>query len=88
MGIERAKIFRPVAEPRVIEGAYSEDQHSRLLDLVRRNGPYTLIISQHFKSAEEYCHHLGFAAGRCEAQPGHVSHARISRLLFLRGSLQ
>ncbi|MFO7551995.1 MAG: hypothetical protein R6W80_11350 [Haliea sp.] len=53
MDIERAKIFRPVAEPRVIEAAYSEDQHRRLLDAVRNNGPYTLIISQHFTSAEE-----------------------------------
>ncbi|WP_116364078.1 hypothetical protein [Parahaliea mediterranea] len=53
MDIERAKVFRPVAEPRIIEGVYSEDQHQRLLDVVRRNGPWTLIISQHFKSAEE-----------------------------------
>ena len=53
MDIERAKIFRPVAEPRVIEGAYSEDQHRRLLEVVRNNGPWSLIISQHFKSAEE-----------------------------------
>lgn len=53
MDIERARIFRPVAEPRVIENAYTEDQHRRLLDVVRRNGPWTLILAQHFKSAEE-----------------------------------
>ena len=53
MDIERARIFRPVAEPRIIENAYTEDQHRRLLDVVRRNGPWTLILAQHFKSAEE-----------------------------------
>ena len=53
MDIERARIFRPAAEPRVIENAYTADQHDRLLDVVRRNGPWTLILSQHFKSAEE-----------------------------------
>jgi len=53
MDIERAKIFCPVAEPRVIEGVYSEDQHRRLLEIVHDNGPWSLIISQHFKSAEE-----------------------------------
>jgi hypothetical protein len=45
--------LRPVAEPRVFEGAYTEDQYQRLLDLVRRNGPWPLIIAHHFQSAEE-----------------------------------
>lgn len=53
MDIERAKIFRPVAPPRVIEGAYSADQHQRMLEVVRDNGPWQLIIAQHFSSAEE-----------------------------------
>ncbi|MCP3735899.1 hypothetical protein M9979_13570 [Sphingomonas sp. RP10(2022)] len=47
------EVFVPVAEPRVIEGAYSEDQHRRLLDVVRREGPWSLILAQHFKSPEE-----------------------------------
>lgn len=53
MNVERAKLFRPVAEPRVIEGAYSDDQHRRLLEVVRNNGPWQLILAQHFKSPEE-----------------------------------
>lgn len=53
MDIERARTFRPVAAPRLIEKAYSEDQHQRLLDVVRRNGPWPLILSQTFKSPEE-----------------------------------
>lgn len=48
-----ASRFRPVAPPRIIEGAYSEDQHRRLLDVVRRNGPWPLILAQHFKSPDE-----------------------------------
>jgi hypothetical protein len=51
--IERARLFRPVAEPRIVENAYTQDQHARLLEVVRRNGPWSLIVSQHFKSAEE-----------------------------------
>ncbi len=46
-------ILKPVAEPQVIEAAYTADQHRRMFDLVRRNGPWTLILSQHFKSPDE-----------------------------------
>ncbi len=46
-------VLRPVAEPRIIENAFSEDQHRRMLDVVRRQGPHSLILSQHFKSPEE-----------------------------------
>lgn len=53
MDLERAKNLRPVAEPRVFEGAYTADQHRRLLDVVRCNGPWKLILAQHFHSAEE-----------------------------------
>lgn len=53
MDIERAKILRPVAEPRIVEGIYSEDQHARLLGVVRKNGPWPLIIAHHFENAEE-----------------------------------
>lgn len=53
MDIERAKILRPVASPRVIEEAYSDDQYNRLLDVVRRGGPWPLIIAHHFTSGEE-----------------------------------
>ena len=53
MEIDQAKILRPVAPPQIIEDAYTDDQHARLLDLVRRNGPWPLIVAHHFQSAEE-----------------------------------
>jgi len=46
-------IFRPIAPPRVIENAYTPEQHDRMLDIVRRNGPWSLILAHHFKSPEE-----------------------------------
>jgi len=45
--------FRPIAPPQVIEDAYTEDQHRRMLNVVRQNGPWSLILAQHFKSPEE-----------------------------------
>ncbi|WP_395332003.1 hypothetical protein WBP06_03810 [Novosphingobium sp. BL-8H] len=50
---QTTSIFRPIAPPRVIEDAFSADQHARLLDVVRRNGPWSLILAQHFNSPEE-----------------------------------
>ena len=48
-----ASVFRPIASPQIIEGAFTPDQHARMLDVVRRNGPWSLILAQHFKSPEE-----------------------------------
>jgi hypothetical protein len=48
-----ASIFRPVADPQILEGAYTDDQHRRMFDLVRRKGPWSLILAHHFKSPEE-----------------------------------
>ena len=45
--------FRPVAAPRIIENAYTQDQHRRLLGVVREHGPWPLILAHHFKSPEE-----------------------------------
>lgn len=53
MDIERAKILRPVAEPRVIERVYTDDQHERLLNVARKHAPWPLIVAHHFKSGEE-----------------------------------
>lgn len=47
------RLVRPVAEPQIFEDAYSPDQHARMLDFVRREGPWSLILAQHFKSPEE-----------------------------------
>lgn len=46
-------LFKPVAPPQVIENAFTADQHARLLNVVRENGPWSLILAQHFKSPEE-----------------------------------
>ncbi|WP_416464446.1 hypothetical protein [Sphingomonas sp. VDB2] len=48
-----ANPFRPVTPPQVIEGAYSDDRHLRMFKVVRENGPWPLILAQHFKSPEE-----------------------------------
>ncbi|MCB2065624.1 MAG: hypothetical protein KDE15_03165 [Erythrobacter sp.] len=48
-----ADVFRPVADPQVIENAFTPDQHDRMLNVVRENGPWSLILAQHFKSPEE-----------------------------------
>jgi hypothetical protein len=48
-----SSIFRPVAEPRIIENTFTDDQHRRLLDVARGNGPHPLILAQYFTSADE-----------------------------------
>jgi len=49
----KTSVLRPVAEPQVIENAFTEGQHRRLLALVRREGPYAPILAQHFSSPQE-----------------------------------
>lgn len=53
MSIDRSSILKPISEPVVMDGVYSEDQHRRLLEVARREGPWSLILAQHFKSPEE-----------------------------------
>lgn len=43
----------PHAPPEVFDNAYTPDQHRRVLDVIRREGPWPLIIAQHFASVEE-----------------------------------
>lgn len=45
--------FRPVAAPQIIEDAYSADQFERMVGVINREGPWTLILAQHFKTPEE-----------------------------------
>jgi hypothetical protein len=45
--------LRPVAEPQIIEGAYTEDQRRRLVDVLRRESPWQLILAQEFTSPEQ-----------------------------------
>src|SRR5215218_10299871 len=47
------EILRPVAPPRVLDGVYSDDQHARLLDVVKRHGPWPTITAHHFDTVEE-----------------------------------
>lgn len=47
------RVVCPVAEPQIFENAYTGEQHARMLDFVRREGPWPLILAQHFKSPEE-----------------------------------
>ncbi|GCD95948.1 hypothetical protein [Embleya hyalina] len=46
-------ILRPVAPPRVLEGVYTDDQHRRILDVLKQHGPWRTIIAQTFDSIEE-----------------------------------
>lgn len=45
--------LRPVAPPRVIDGVYGDEQHARMVEVIRNCGPLRLIIAQHFNSLEE-----------------------------------
>ena len=51
--MELSDILRPVSPPREVDNVYTEDQRRRLHDVVHDNGPWKLIIAQHFASAEE-----------------------------------
>jgi hypothetical protein len=53
MSQRAADSFRPVSPPRLVENAYTPEQHRRLLEVVRRNGPWQLILAENFKTPEE-----------------------------------
>jgi hypothetical protein len=46
-------VLRPASAPWEIHDVYTDDQRERLLNVVRTNGPWKLIIAHHFASAEE-----------------------------------
>jgi len=46
-------VLRPISPPRVLEGVYTGDQHERILDVIKRNGPWPTIMAQHFTTVEE-----------------------------------
>ena len=48
-----ADALRPVAPPRILEGTYTEDQHQRIMDLIRTKGPWPTITAHHFDTVEE-----------------------------------
>jgi len=45
--------LRPIAEPQLIEAAFTEEQRQRLFSVLRREGPWTMILAQEFNSPEE-----------------------------------
>ena len=47
------ELLRPISEPRVLDGVYTDDQHERMLDVIKRDGPWRTIMAQHFDSVEE-----------------------------------
>src|SRR3954447_14882049 len=47
------EILRPVSPPRVLDGVYSESQHQRILEVIRREGPWPTITAHHFDTVEE-----------------------------------
>ena len=48
-----SQILRPAAPPRVLEGVYTDEQHERIVDVIKRNGPWPTITAHHFDTVEE-----------------------------------
>ncbi len=46
-------VLRPIADPQIIDDVYTEDQTQRMFDAIRRDGPWKMVLAQHFKSPEE-----------------------------------
>jgi hypothetical protein len=50
---EISRRLRPVRRPRVVDGVLAEGQLELVLELIRRHGPWDLILKHHFSSLEE-----------------------------------
>jgi hypothetical protein len=50
---EISRRLRPVRPPRVVDDVLGEEQLEAVLDLIRRHGPWDLILKHHFRSLEE-----------------------------------
>jgi hypothetical protein len=50
---EISRRLRPVRPPRIVDGVLEPDQLATMLDLIRRHGPWDLILKHHFRSLEE-----------------------------------
>lgn len=50
---QMARSLRPAAPPQVVETVYTDDQHQRMLGVVRERGPWPTITSHHFETVEE-----------------------------------
>jgi len=45
--------LRPIRAPRLVDDVLAKDQLDTVLDLIRRHGPWDLILKHHFSSLEE-----------------------------------
>ena len=42
-----------MAEPRLLEGVYTDDQFERIMGVLQRNGPWPTITAYYFNTGEE-----------------------------------
>jgi len=56
---EMSRVLRPVSPPLLLDHVYTQAQMDRLFGVVRRHGPWDLIIKHHFKSLEELAGAVG-----------------------------
>ena len=62
-----SEILRPVAPPRVLDGVYTDDQHERIVDLIKGHGPWPTITAHHFDTVEEL---VATTSGPMRGDPG------------------
>ena len=51
--IDLAAVLTPVAQPRILEGVYRDDEYERMFNVVKREGPWKGIIANHFETVDE-----------------------------------
>ena len=45
--------LRPVAPPRILDAVYTQNQFERIVEVIKRNGPWPTITAQTFETVEE-----------------------------------
>jgi hypothetical protein len=63
---ELSRRLRPVSPPRIVDDVLGDDQLAAVLDLMRRHGPWDLILKHHFASLEEL---IATTSGGAPADP-------------------
>ena len=67
------------APPRIVEPVYTDEQYERMLDLIKREGPWGTIISHHFETVDELIATIsGVDPARPRARRSTTSPARTS----------
>src|SRR5688500_12954477 len=62
-----SRVLRPVARPRLLEDVYTEEQRERILEVVKRRGPWPTITAHHFDTVEEL---VATTSGPMRGDPG------------------